>query len=267
MACGAKSPSGPSGNPPAAITSLQIVSSQARADVGTPITLSANAVAADGTTYTFTSGLTWTTSNNAVLDVQSNGVMMPVSAGDATITLAWGSLTATRTFSVEQTRSGVFVWGKVSEYSSGLAVGGQEILIDGSPAATTDVRGNYGAWLDGPGTATVRFSPTEFVGSLIVAPRLRADLLKDSRNCSARYGRVVDAASLAPLPGVTVSILSRSSTTDAQGNYRLDLTCPTPDGGNTTFLQADLAGYQRGFISVGRGVPGVNRLDVALTRQ
>jgi hypothetical protein len=269
VACSAKVPSAPSGGS-ATVTSLQITVDRSTLDVGTMTSLGATGVAADGTTYSFTSGLTWTTSNNAVLDVRSDGAVMPVSAGEATITLKWRDLVSTKTFAVEQSRSGVFVWGKVTQYQTGLPVGGQAVSADGGMTATTDTYGNYGFWVPGTGSIGLWFSSTRFAGHYVAAPGLRADLYFDTLSCAARYGRVIDADTLKPVPGASVAFTSDSHDgvfADEDGVWRRDFVCPAPEGGGTVQLYVRKPGYSEFITFVGRGIPGVRRLDLAITRQ
>jgi hypothetical protein len=94
----------------------------------------------------------------------------------------------------------------------------------------------------------------------------RGDLFRRSGNCISRYGLIIDAVTLRPVRGATVTLVNRM-TTDADGWYRLDLGCPeVVFPGGTTVLTVTHPNYENRSVVVGRGVAGVLRLDVDLQR-
>lgn len=266
-ACSARavSPTGPAPT----INTLQIVAAQKLLDVGSDHRLSAVATQTDGTSLTFTDNLTWSTSNNAILDITPDGVVTAVSAGDATVSLTWNGFTATLALQNQQTRSGVFVRGRVTDHATGLPVAAQTVWI-GNATAVTDVYGNYSAWIDETSRVELTWlglSPWTGATNFYPARGVRGDLLKDSMTCSSRYGRVVDAETGVPLGGVAIRLTwsSRATVTDADGNYRIDI-CPSANIGNTAWVQFDSDGYASTHDGIGRGRMTVARRDILLRR-
>lgn len=95
----------------------------------------------------------------------------------------------------------------------------------------------------------------------------RGDLFRRSGNCISRYGLIIDGETLRPVRGATV-MLGSTITTDADGWYRIDLGCPdVVFPGGTTVLTVTHPDYENRSQVVGRGVAGVLRLDVDLTRR
>lgn len=99
------------------------------------------------------------------------------------------------------------------------------------------------------------------------SPWFRGDLIVDATGCVSRYGMVLDARTLQPLSGVRLSLGgSMGATTGADGWYQLDWGCPASGtiGYGTVFLTASRPGYVPGQSILGRGISGVQRLDVLL---
>jgi hypothetical protein len=138
--------------------------------------------------------------------------------------------------------------------------------------ATTNISGSYelpGAPL-GRHTVMVNEEPvglTEVTGT-----SYRGDLFVNWGTCVAKYGAVVDARSLRPVAGATVSIGIGtpglgSATTGPDGWYRIDMGCPASGcvAFNTTLLHVTHPNYAPGDTVVGRGVCRVGRRDVKMT--
>jgi hypothetical protein len=91
----------------------------------------------------------------------------------------------------------------------------------------------------------------------------RGDLFVDSSTCVSRYGVVIDARTLRPIAGASVS----SATTDADGWYQIDMGCPASGlvGFNTAIFTASHPGYTSQQQLLGRGIGLVRRLDFLLT--
>lgn len=263
--CGAKSASPTA--PAPTTSSLQVVAEQKLMEVGGEQRLSAHAVMSDGSTSALTSGLTWKSSDRTILDVTSDGVVTAVSAGEATVSLSWNGFTGTTLLRNQQTRSGVFVHGRVREFQTGNLLAGASVQFEGLPAVSTNAEGAYSIWLNAPGHSTVRVS-SRYQQVIVTSARFDGDLSIDSANaCVARYGHVLDDSTGEPIAGATVALVGRQTTSAADGSYRLEVSCATNTWGfNTTFITASQAGYSQRGIVVGRGVSNVERLDISLIR-
>jgi hypothetical protein len=64
-----------------------------------------------------------------------------------------------------------------------------------------------------------------------------------------------------------VTVTGGRAVTDAGGWYRIDLGCTGPIGLGTTVLIVLHPSYLQGVRPVGRGISGVQRLDVDLERR
>ena len=91
----------------------------------------------------------------------------------------------------------------------------------------------------------------------------RGDLLIDTGTCVARYGLVMNARTLRPIPGASVGA---GATTSGDGWYRIDWGCPSSGtiGFNTSLLTASHASYISQQQVLGRGIQRVLRLDFLL---
>ncbi|TAK14047.1 MAG: hypothetical protein EPO35_09765 [Acidobacteria bacterium] len=256
--------------PPPTITALQVVADQKPFDVGSDYRLRAVATMTDGATLNLSSDLKWSTSKTAVLDITPEGVVTAVSAGEAIVTLRWNAFTASTTLRSQQTRSGVFVRGRVTDHVTGAGVASQKVWI-ADTTTITDVSGSYSAWLPQGGLIYLDLAPSNSPGysNFFAASGFRGDLLRDSMMCSARYGRVVDYDTGAPLAGVAIREAWAGGKTvpgtSSDGTYRFDI-CPGIEIGNTAWVQFDLDGYTGYHLGVGRGRMDVRRFDVQLRR-
>jgi hypothetical protein len=263
--CGAKTASPTA--PPPTVTALQIVAGQTLLDVGSDARFHATATVSDGSTLNLTNDLNWSSSDSAVADVATDGVVTAVSAGDATISVSWNGLTATTSLRARQTRDGVFVRGRVRDFQSRKVLSGIPVQLDGVGSATTDADGVYSAWLNVPGPATAIVGTTHH-NMIVTTGRFDADLLVDTENtCVARYGRVIDETTGQPVAGALLRLMGQEATSSTDGSYRLQVTCTTNSVGfNTTLISVSRPGYTPIGRTVGRGVQRVSRLDIALTR-
>ncbi len=267
-ACGAKT-AAPTA-PPAEISALQIGADQKLLDVGSDLKLKAIASLTDGSTLNLSSDLKWSTSNDSVLDITSAGTVTAVSAGEATITLKWNSFTATTTLRNQQTRSGVFVRGRVTDHDFGIAVPSQKVWI-GDTTTTTDTSGSYSVWLPVAGMTYLNLAASGSPGytNFYAAPGFRGDVLRDSQTCSGRYGRVVDNDTGVPLAGVAISERWAGGkavpSTGSDGTYRFDI-CPAIEIGNTAWVEFSLSDYTTTPSGVGRGRMDLQRVDIRLPR-
>jgi hypothetical protein len=253
--------------PAPTINALKIVADQQLLDVGSDLRLRAVATLTDGSTLNLTNDLKWSSSDSAIADVAPDGVVTAVSAGDATITLSWNSLTTTSALRSQQTRPGVFVRGRVRDFQTRASLGGVPVQFNGFGAVTTNVDGVYSVWLDAQGATSATASSSHH--EVIVTPaRFDGDLLVDQgRTCVGRYGHILDESTGQPISGAVVSLVGRQTTTAADGSYRIEVTCAVNTWGfNTTLISVSRPGYAQGGRVVGRGVSNVQRLDLTLTR-
>jgi hypothetical protein len=152
---------------------------------------------------------------------------------------------------------------------SGAAVqfGGNSLL--GSFSATTDANGFYVMSVPILDPLTVSVDGAYAGTALVNGPQYRGDLLIDRGTCISRYGTLFDARTLRPVAGATVTLVGRTTLSGSDGWYRIDVGCPPmpQPGGNTTDLNVTHPNYTPRSAPVGRGVRGVSRLDLDLTRQ
>ena len=142
---------------------------------------------------------------------------------------------------------------------------GESTFVD--TRATTDASGSYAISVPlGPATASVG---EVFVGTVRVTGRAdRGDLFLDSGTCISRYGAVIDAGTLRPVAGATVSLGGATSISGTDGWYRIDLGCPEANlPGGTTFMRVTHPNYAPRDQVVGRGIQGVRRVDLDLERR
>jgi hypothetical protein len=161
----------------------------------------------------------------------------------------------------------VRVTGRVIDFATNAGVSGARVAF-GDITATADASGSYTLTLP----ATGRFEPLvdgAWMGiSRPTAPTYRGDLVIHGTGCVARYGIVSDAATHRPIAGAMVT-LAGTTTTDADGWYRMDFGCPPNGlfGFNTIAITVAHPLYADGSESVGRGIFGVSRLDVEMQRR
>ena len=164
------------------------------------------------------------------------------------------------------------------DFQTGAPVSGAEVAfgdINSGPfrATATGVSGIDGYYSLTVAAASVFGYQIEvdgvFAGLARPGMSYRGDLFVNVGTCIARYGTVVDAHTARPIAGAQVTLVGKSTMTDALGWYRLDVGCPStpPLSGNTTFMYVNALGYAVGTESIGRGVYGVERRDVSMTPQ
>lgn len=154
--------------------------------------------------------------------------------------------------------------GRVTDFGTGTGVSGLQIRV-GTEEATTDAGGNYNVRVD-RGEYQVRLPPSDaFLGVIVVGgPWTRGDVYVNGGVCAVRYGAVTDHNTGRPIRGATIG--SGQATTDANGWYRVDYYGCSGSCGNcgTSVLEVKAAGYKDATFILGRGVAGVQRLDVHL---
>jgi len=170
------------------------------------------------------------------------------------------------------------VSGRVLDFQTGAPVSGAAVAfgdIDSGPfrataTAVSDIDGNYSVTVP-PASVFGYHIEVNGVFAGLARPGMsyRGDLFVNVGTCIARYGTVVDARTARPIAGAQVTLVGKSTITDALGWYRLDFGCPStpPLPGNTTFMSVYASGYAVGSESIGRGVNGVERRDVSMTPQ
>ncbi len=86
--------------------------------------------------------------------------------------------------------------------------------------------------------------------------------------CGCDERHTVDASTLGPVRGATISLSGGTATSGPDGWYRIDLGCPERSlPGGTTFIYVTHPNYVQRQQVVGRGVQGVLRLDFDLERR
>jgi hypothetical protein len=167
----------------------------------------------------------------------------------------------------------VTIRGHLLDYRSGAALSNAALgFVSETPGfetqVTTDAVGSYAATLPTAAPLVVRVDAL-LVGMIRVGTAAhRGDLFVDRTTCVSRYGVIIDARTLRPVPGATVSLTGTTVTTASDGWYRIDLGCPDeiPFPGGTTVISVSASGYRPRAQVVGRGVQGVNRLDIDLEK-
>jgi hypothetical protein len=154
--------------------------------------------------------------------------------------------------------------GRVTDFGTGNGVSALQIRV-GTEEAVTDAGGNYTVLLD-RGDYQVRLPPSDtYLGLIVVGgPWTRGDVYVNGGVCAVRYGAVTDHNTGKPIFGATIG--AGPTTTDATGLYRVDYYgCSGSCGAcNTSILQVKAIGYKDFSQVLGRGVAGVQRLDIHL---
>jgi len=176
----------------------------------------------------------------------------------------------------------VRVFGRVLDFNTNTGVPGASIAfyISGlntiASSVVTDGSGRYSVLL----SRGVRYNPRingpdvdSNRGIIIpVAKETEADYLINGGTCIVFYGTVRDVVTGEPIAGASVGFGTPSTQTSADGNYRINLACPTPDnpwrGIGTTFLNVSRSGYVTaspyGTRSEALPTARTQRIDVAL---
>jgi hypothetical protein len=170
------------------------------------------------------------------------------------------------------TTSAVPISGRVIEFLSRETIGGVSLEFrntDGSPVITTaaDAGGHYSGTLPRGGEYLI-YANGILRGSIHAGGvGFRGDLVIDDGRCVTRYGTVTDTAGR-PVANATVSLGALNAVSAGDGWYSLEFGCPAGGtiGGNTILMNVNRDGYLAWSRVVGRGITGVQRLDVALTK-
>ena len=135
--------------------------------------------------------------------------------------------------------------------------------------APTDANGGYTLTVPGTGLYEVRIDGVSTGGTHVNGTAHRGDFFIDTAtSCISRYGVTLDSESLRPVTGAVVTLWGRSVTTNAEGWYRIDLGCARSAlSGGTTIIVARHSEYQNARAIVGRGVAGVQRVDLSMERR
>jgi hypothetical protein len=134
-------------------------------------------------------------------------------------------------------------------------------------STTTTADGAYTITVPRTGEYVIRID-ARFLGIGVVNGRAyRGELYSDTGTCASRYGLVLDDRTLRPISGALVRLTSATTTTGEDGWYRLDFPCPDVGfPGGTTVITVTRAPYENRTMVVGRGLSGVSRLDITMTR-
>jgi len=163
----------------------------------------------------------------------------------------------------------VAITGRLIEFFSRQTVRSATIefrTTAGAPvtATVTDAAGNYSATLPRGGEYLVFIDGTA-AGIAYAGTSFRGDLLTHGGTCVARYGTVTDATGR-PVANANVSVGALRAVTARDGWYSIEFGCPSNGtiGTDTILIDVSADGYASLARAVGRGITGVQRLDVAL---
>ena len=161
--------------------------------------------------------------------------------------------------------------GRVLDFATGAAIPGARVVFrpfnDGDGHATVaDAEGVYR--LDVPPAEYLVYVDDDFATAIVARmPSARGHVYAGAEGCSAIYGLVGDPRSGAGIQGVTVQSGSVTTTTGADGWYRLDYGCGVDFGFGTMVATFSKPGHDAVTRVVGRGVPqGARRIDVGMPR-
>jgi len=265
VGCGASTPSPTEPSPAPPPSALSISADRAVLLVGDSVQLRALVTYSDGSVIEATTTTSWKSSDEAVCGVLPNGMVTALSAGRATITATWRSLSTSIALTAENS-----IRGRVMDFRTETGVAGVVVQFTGQSQdtrATTDANGAYIMSMPNTGSFTVSLDG-KFAGTArVTGITYRGDLVVESGTCVSRYGTLADARTLKAVVGATVSVAGGTTTSGPDGWYRIDLGCPSttgPSSFNTTFLYVTHPNYARRSLVVGRGVQGVRRLDLDL---
>lgn len=167
--------------------------------------------------------------------------------------------------------------GRVTDFRSGEPTPGARVRFTSSDGASvdtlSDATGAYALDWTRTSTSVVPQFVVSLDGTLLGDAQAagswwRGDLLSHGEGCISRYGVVYDAEGGRPVASAVVTLGSGSATTDADGWYRIDLGCPAdgPTSFSTSFVVVSHPRYALRQQVVGRGISGVLRLDLGLSR-
>jgi hypothetical protein len=177
---------------------------------------------------------------------------------------------------MEPTTGPMSVRGRIVDFNSQTAVPGARVVfahyaqsgaLTEDTSAISDANGAYVAQLAAPGTFLALVDGS-FAGSARITGRAyHGELFVNGGPCVARYGTIADARTLRPVAGAAVVVGGGSAVTDVDGWYRIDLGCSGSIGFNTAILTVAHTDYLTTARTVGRGISGVERLDIDLYRR
>lgn len=171
-----------------------------------------------------------------------------------------------------QARAGVVAQsGRVLDFATGAGIPGARVAFrpfnDGDEYTTlADAEGVYG--LDVPPGDYLVYVDGDLATAIAArTPSARVHVYAGAEECSAIYGFVGDPRSGAAIGGATVQSGGVTTTTDANGWYRLDYGCGVNLGFGTMVATFSKPGRDAVTRVVGRGVPeGARRIDVGMPR-
>jgi hypothetical protein len=173
-------------------------------------------------------------------------------------------------------RAAVPVSGRTVDYGTNTAVSNVAVAFGNfdfsgrfvaRAMTVSDAAGAYTLTIE-PGTYLTRVGDGS--GSIQVMRAIsRGDFLVNSGTCVSRYGTIADLLTGRPVAGARITLAGKTVNSEADGWYRLDLGCPANGliGFNTTFMYISHPDYIDKCEVAGRGVGGVARVDVSLSRR
>ena len=164
--------------------------------------------------------------------------------------------------------------GRVLDYSSNAPLASARVafksieLVEPESQATSSATGDYAIEVPRTGGYSITVDGVFLGVAQVSGSGYPGNIYVDRGNCVARYGRVIDGRTLIRVRDAAVTLGGVIVRTDDDGWYRIDLGCSSePRGTGTTLIRATHPGYDDGFQVVGRGIFGVSRLDLLMTRQ
>jgi len=266
--------SAPSTQPSSSPSSLSISVAQTVLPVGESAQLRALVTYSNGSVVDAAADTSWKSSDDTICDVSSTGIVTALTPGRATITATVSSLSALIELQAEKRSTGVSIRGEVLDFSTQTGVSGTVVQFVAASHvavanAVTDANGFYVVSVPTVDSFSVSVDNAHVGTVRVTWSAFRGDVLVNGGACVSRYGRLTDARTLRPVSGGTVSVGGGTTVSGPDGWYRVDLGCPATGkiGFNTTFLYVTHPDYAPRQWVVGRGVQGVERLDLALERQ
>jgi hypothetical protein len=161
------------------------------------------------------------------------------------------------------------IHGNATAYATGAPRVGSTVLFARESdaievtAITTDT-GGFVMTLPKLGGYRVAVDGQTVGNALVTGPAYRAELLVGDAQCASRFGTLSDARTMKPVRGATITLGGHTVQSERDGWYRVDMGCNGPMPGGTTMMTITHPDYEPLQQVVGRGISGVNRIDLAL---
>lgn len=246
-------------------------------DASNALPLAGVSVSVVGTSLAATTGADGTYQISGVpvgnVDLRASKTGYTTAAGSGTL-VAGGQLLFSPVL-VSGSSSATDLQGKVTDAVTGLPIAGATIAVSGANTltATTDAAGQYQLGSLVPGAITIAVTATGYGPvtasatvvtntTILFSPALQPDGSPPPPDANTLAGRVLDAATDAPLQGVAVTSGASSVTTGADGRFQV------AKSGNITFAKTGYIGGAITFESASPTLSNANDLgDIRLLRE